>query len=153
MVNDFLFPFYVWLIRWKLHHEKSIFLIGLSTGASIKNNVNNDLSFKRGLPRIAVAIDLPHTSSISGGCMGEWVEEIGRSYHRVLLRLFGKDSQRRRETMYPFQNLWKAHRILPATKMRFLKWLFLKLATKWFENPVKESIFYFFRRVRNCNSS
>ena len=53
--------------------------------------------------------------------MGEWVEEIGRSYHRVLLGLFGKDSQRRRETMYPFQNLWKAHRILPATKMRFLK--------------------------------
>ena len=100
-----------------------------------------------------VPIDLRHTSSISGGCMGEWVEEIGRSYHRVLLGLFGKDSQRRRETMYPFQNLWKAHRILSVTKMRFLKWLFLKFATKWFENPVKESIFYFFRRVRNCNFS
>ena len=86
-----------------------------------------------------------------GWVMGEWVEEIGKSYHRVLLGLFGKDSLRRMETMYPFENLWKAHRILPATKMRCLKWLLLKFATKWFENPVKESIFEFFRRVRNCN--
>ena len=66
-------------------------------------------------------IDLWHSNSISGGCMGEWVEEIGKSYHRVLLGLFRKDSLRRMETMYPFQNLWKANRILPATKMRFLK--------------------------------
>ena len=70
---------------------------------------------------VTIPIDLWHTSSILGGCMGEWVEEIGKSYHRVLLGLFGKDSLRRMETMYPFENLWKAHRILPATKMRFLK--------------------------------
>ena len=95
--------------------------------------------------------DLWHTNSIFGECMGGWVEEIEKSYHRVLLGLLGKDSQRKLETMYPFRNLWKALRIFPATKMRFLKWLFLKLTTKWFENPVKESIVHFFRRARNWN--
>ena len=49
--------------------------------------------------------------------MGEWVEEIGMLYDRVLVRLFREDSLRAMETMYPFRNLWKAHRILPATKM------------------------------------
>ena len=70
---------------------------------------------------VIALINLRHRHSIFGGCVGEWVEEIGKSYHRVLLGLFGKDSHRRTETMYPFQNLWKAHRVLPATKMRFLK--------------------------------
>ena len=65
--------------------------------------------------------DLRHTKSMFGECMGEWVEEIEKSYHRVLLGLLGKDSQRKLETMYPFRNLWKALRIFPATKMRFLK--------------------------------
>ena len=47
--------------------------------------------------------------------------EIGKSYHGVLLRLFGKDCQRRMETTYPFRNLWIAYKVLPATEMRFLK--------------------------------
>ena len=62
-------------------------------------------------------MDLRHTNSIFCGCMGEWVEEIGMLYDRVLVRLFREDSLRAMETMYPFRNLWKAHRILPATKM------------------------------------
>ena len=43
--------------------------------------------------------DLWHTNSIFGECMGGWVEEIEKSYHRVLLGLLRKDSQRK---MVPF---------------------------------------------------
>ena len=93
-------------------------------------------------------MDLRHTNSIFGGCMGEWVEEIGKSYDRLLLRLFREDSLRTMKTMYTFRNLWKAHRVLPATKM------ILKLVSVIFyqffvftanDSPSKtmKSVFYF----------
>ena len=125
MSNDFLFLFYVWLSGENCITKSQDFSL-----VCLKDRSERFAAYKQYI----------------GECMGEWVEEIEKSYHRVLLGLLGKDSQRKLETMYPFRNLWKALRVFPATKMRFLKWLFLKLTTKWFENPVKESIVHFFSK-------
>ena len=77
--------------------------------------------------------------------MGEWVEEIGMLYDRVLVRLFREDSLRAMETMYPFRNLWKAHRILPATKMIFFstKTKILFFSTNDSPSETIKIVFYF----------
>ena len=97
MGNDFLFFFYVRLIRRKLHPEKLRLFNGLSTGFCIKNNVNSDSSFKRGIRTnsVTVPIDLGHTNSVFGGCRGERVEDIGKlhqlcKYNSEITYVFSK---------------------------------------------------------------